>query len=63
MDRIKSQVIEKIDSRIAELKEHQYDEIEINGNQYSELNQAISKVIGVPLMKELSNLKSYVEKL
>jgi hypothetical protein len=63
MDSIKSQVIQKIDSRIAELEEHQYDEIEINGNQYSELNQAISKVIGVPLRKELSNLKNFVEKL
>ncbi len=60
---IKSEIIQEIDHRIEILKEHQYDEIIVTGNQYDELNQALAKVIGAPLISELENLKSYIEKL
>ena len=45
------------------LREHQDDEIIVTGNQYEELNQALSKVISTPLIGELESLKSYIEKL
>nr|WP_122013356.1 hypothetical protein [Maliibacterium massiliense] len=60
---IKEQIIRKIDERLAQLREHQYDQIEVTGNQYEELNQALAKVIGVPLIKELEDLKSFVASL
>lgn len=63
LNQIKAEVISEIDRRIKRLQEHRDDEVIVTGNQYDELNQALSKVIGVPLMKELSSLKSYVEQL
>ena len=59
MNNIKAQIISEIDRRIEDLQQR-YDEIIVTGNQYDELNQALAKVIGVPLMKELSSLKEYV---
>ncbi len=63
MNNIKAEVISEIDRRIANLQEHRYDEIIVTGNQYDELNQALAKVIGVPIIKELGSLKQYVEEL
>ncbi len=63
MNNIKAEVISEIDRRITQLEQHRYDEVIVTGNQYEELNQALAKVIGVPLLKELSSLKSYVEQL
>ena len=63
MNNIKAEVISEIDRRIASLQEHRYDEIIVTGNQYDELNQALAKVIGVPIIKELGSLKQYVEEL
>ena len=60
---LKSEIIQEIDHRIEILREHQGEEIIITGNQYEELNQALSKVIGTPLIGELESLKSYIEKL
>ncbi|MBU5450348.1 hypothetical protein [Acetivibrio sp. MSJd-27] len=60
---LKSEIIQEIDHRIEILREHQDEEIIITGNQYEELNQALSKVIGTPLIGELESLKSYIEKL
>ncbi len=60
---IKSQIINKIDDRLAQLNAHRFDEIVVTGNQYEELNQALSKVIGVPLIKELEDLRQFVVKL
>ena len=60
MNNIKAQIISEIDRRIEDLQQHRYHEIIVTGNQYDELNQALAKVIGVPLMKELSSLKEYV---
>ncbi len=60
---LKSEIIQGIDHRIEILREHQDEEIIITGNQYEELNQALSKVIGTPLIGELESLKSYIEKL
>ena len=63
MQDIKSQIIAEIDDRVERLKEHRDDRIVVTGNQYEELNQAISKVIGVPLIEELNSLKSFVQQL
>ena len=63
MSDIKNQIITELDSRIHRLAEHQYMQIKVTGNQYEELNQALSKVIGVPLMRELQSVKDFVEKL
>ncbi len=60
---IKQQVLQELDTRIQRLESHQSDRITITGNQYEELNQALSKVIGVPLMEELRDLKAYVQGL
>ena len=60
---MKQQVLQEIDSRLKRPEEHQNDRIHITGNQYEELNQALSKVIGVPLMEELKDLKSFVQSL
>lgn len=60
---VKQEVLDELDRRINLLKEHQYDEIQITGNQYEELNQALSKVIGVPLTGELQSMKEFVSKL
>jgi hypothetical protein len=60
---MKQHIISEIDRRIEILKEHKDDKIITTGNQYEELNQAIAKVINVPLMGELSSIKSYIERL
>lgn len=57
---LKSKLNWEIDNRILRLKQHYYDEIDLTGNQYDELNQALSKVIAVPLIKELESLKEYI---
>lgn len=61
-DNIKQTIITELDNRIELLKEHQHDEI-IPGNQYNELNQALAKIIGAPLIGELDNIKDFVQKL
>lgn len=48
---IKKEIIAELDRRMDLLREHQYDQIQITGNEYSELNQALSKVIGAPCWK------------
>ncbi len=63
MHSVKEEIIHEIDHRLNHLRAHQEDEIIVTGNQYDELNQALAKVIGAPLIGELESLKSYVEKL
>ena len=56
----KQQVLDELDKRIKDLQEHRYDEIIITGNQYDELNQMLAKIIGVPLLKELQDVRDFV---
>ena len=56
----KREIIEELDRRIALLKAHEFDVIDVTGNQYEELNQALKKGIGVPLMGELSSVRDFV---
>jgi hypothetical protein len=56
----KQQVLDELDKRIKDLQEHRYDEIIITGNQYDELNQVLAKIIGVPLLKELQDVRDFV---
>ncbi|WP_195985284.1 hypothetical protein [Clostridium sp. D33t1_170424_F3] len=60
---MKKQIIAELDRRMNLLREHQNDQIVITGNQYSELNQALSKVIGAPLLEELGDVKDFVQSL
>lgn len=60
---VKQEVLNELDRRIQLLEEHQHDEIMITGNQYKELNQALSKVIGMPLKGELQSMKEFVSSL
>ena len=59
----RKEILQELDRRISLLKEHQFDQIDISGNQYAELNQALKKVIGVPLMGELTSVKEYIEQM
>lgn len=59
----KQEVIRELDRRIELIDRHRFDEIEVTGNQYEELNQVLKKIIGVPLSEELSDVKKYVETL
>lgn len=58
---VKKNIIDEINSRIKRLEAHEDDEIMITGNQYDELNQALSKVIGKSLKKELESIKEFIE--
>lgn len=60
MSDIKERIIQELDDRIDSLREHQERKIIVTGNQYDELNQALSKVIGAPLIGELEDLKLFV---
>ena len=60
---IKKEITCELDKRIDRLRQHQDDEIIVTGNQYEELNQALSKVIGTPLLMELEDLKEFVQEL
>ena len=52
-----------METRIQRLEEHRDDQIHLADNQYEELNQAISHVIGVPLLQELTDLHEFVQNL
>ena len=60
---VKQQVLQELETRIQRLEEHRDDQIHLADNQYEELNQAISHVIGVPLLKELTDLHEFVQNL
>ena len=56
-------LLEEIDRRISLLEAHKGDQILATGNPYQELNQALSKIIGVPLVKELASIREYIQSL
>lgn len=62
-DEMKQRILARLDERIALLEEHRMDDIIVTGNQYEELNQVLKKVIGVPLQKELEDLRAFVQSL
>ncbi|MEZ4357195.1 MAG: hypothetical protein R2876_00950 [Eubacteriales bacterium] len=62
-DNIKEKIIAELDRRINNIREHQYDQIEVSGDQFSELNQALKKVIGMPLKKELESIREFINKI
>lgn len=62
-ENISQKILTELDSRINRLNEHKDDKIQITGNQYEELNQAVSKVIGTALLGELEGLKTFVQDL
>ena len=62
-EQMRRTIVSHLDERISTLKKHRFDQITVTGNQYDELNQALSKVIGVPIMEELEDIKSFVSSL
>ncbi len=60
---IKQTILQELDSRISRLAAHEDDPIVPEDNQYGVMNQALSKTIGVPLRKELEDVRRFVEKL
>lgn len=62
-EEMKQRIVQRLDERIALLKEHRMDDIVVTGNQYEELNQVLKKGIGVPLQKELEDLRAFVQSL
>lgn len=60
---VKQEVLHELDSRIRRLEEHHDDEKPCEGNQYAEMNHALSRVIGATLEKELENLRDFVRDL
>lgn len=60
---MKAEIIRELDSRIQRLKAHRFDQPAPTGNQYEQLNQALSKVISVPLTKELEDVRAFVMQL
>lgn len=63
IDPTKQAVLTELDSRIDRLKAHQDDHSIESDNQYEALNHALAKAIGVPLQKELEDLRCFVEHL
>ena len=64
MDATQRKIVAELNSRIERLKEHQNDPLEREENgPYADVNRALSRVIGLPLQKELEDLKSFVENL
>ena len=63
MDIVKREIIDELDSRIERLQNHAKDHKETDGNQYEQLNHALSRVIGVSLEQELESLRDFVEEL
>ena len=57
---LKQQILDELDKRIHDLEEHRYDEIIVTGNQYDALNQVLAKIIGVPLLKEVQDIRDFV---
>lgn len=57
---LKQQILDELDKRIHDLEEHRYDKIIVTGNQYDELNQVLAKIIGVPLLKEVQDIRDFV---
>ena len=47
----KQEIIRELERRIELIDRHRFDEIEVTGNQYEELNQVLKKIIGVPLSR------------
>lgn len=61
-DEIKGKILGELDSRIGRLRQHAKDEKPAD-TPYSELNHALSHAIGEPLLKELCDVRQFVERL
>lgn len=53
-------VLERLDRRIAILQNHQGPTEKIYDNEYAELMDAVARVVGTALLKELTDLRQLV---
>ncbi len=61
---IKQRLICELDSRIARLQRHQEcEDVVKSENPYEQMNEVMSKAIGLPLQKELEDIKRFVQNL
>lgn len=60
---MKQKIIGELDSRIKKLDAHREDQTRSTDNQYGELNQAVSRVIGAALYHELEDVREFVDRL
>lgn len=60
---VKQEILSEITGRIDRLEEHAGDEKPSEGNEYAQLNHALSDVIGTSLRKELESLREFVQEL
>ncbi len=64
MNELKKEILTELDSRIERLKQHDDHRMEQDDdNQYTQLNHALSRVIGVSLCKELEDVRQFVDQL
>lgn len=59
----KQKILVELDDRISKLKAHEDDLKPTHGNQFEELNHAVSSVIGAALSKEIASIKDFVQGL
>nr|MDD6335242.1 hypothetical protein [bacterium] len=60
---IKKATLDEINRRLTLLRQHEHDRILPADNVYKELNQALSKAIGAPLIGELESLYEFIQNL
>lgn len=55
-----ARVLQKIDHRIQTLKEHGGPTEKVYDNQYAELMDAVARIVGVALLKELEDVRKII---
>lgn len=60
---MEKKILKELDDRIKRIEETLKDPIENDQNEFEQLNEALSKVIGNALRGELYSIKEYIESL
>lgn len=63
MENVYQPILDKIQDRIRLLREHNGPTEKVYENQYAELMDAVTRVVGVALQKELEDLYTFVSNL
>ena len=63
VNEMKSKIIGRLERRIGLLRAHRGEAIAASPNQYEQLNDALSRVIGVALEKELEDIRDFIQDL
>ena len=60
---VKDKIILELDTRIHRLEKHKNDENIHSDNEFQQLEHAVSKILCMTLLHELTNLKEYITDL